>query len=525
MTVTTQPTIGTHASDGFCQGPQFDPNYGKIWPYSSNAPVGRGSFNSPLRIYDIKPQASSFTNIAAAQTIGAAGYAQLVTVTGGGITVTTYANQFALQTDVPRAVQILGAAGTTSVNFTIYGIDQYGFYVTEQITGPAGATIASGKKCFAYILRVFVSGNTTANVSIGCADVFELPYVAADRNYITPYWGGYLDNTLPLTTYATSAALTAGVGTINNQNINAVSLGFASYNTPATAAGILAFKAADIVKGSLFKVTSTQANGATLATDVSTTNWQFLRPGPNCGTAQLSGNPGSVTITNSLVTTSSVIIITVNTPGTGTQGTLEITAQTAGSFTVTSTGGTNDNSTFNYYITSPSPFAGTSTLAAGTTTITALTNPGTPPYIVNSANADSIILVSRKTIGGTAGFLGAPTGSITNATSFVINSYQANAAAQNADTSVVNWVILNPASEGIFTLPDTTSPAVITGGDVYGTYAPSTPSDGVKRLTVSMYVRGTDQVANFIGQATNDTTLLSTEANLYGLAQYSDTNH
>lgn len=527
MTVTTQPTIGTHASDGFCQGPQFDANYGKIWPYSSNAPVGRGSFNSPLRVYDIKPQPASFTNIAAAQTIGAANYMQLATVSGNGVTVTTYAGQAAVATDVPRAVQILGYTGTASMNFTIYGVDQYGFSVTEQITGPTGATIATGKKCFAYIYRIYVSGNTNANVSVGCADIFELPYVAVDRNYITPYWGGYLDNTLPLTTYATSAAFTAGVGTINNQNINAVSLGFASYNTPGTACGRLAVKSGDIIGSNLFKITSTQAGGTTLATDVSTANWRFLKPGPHCGTATLSGNPGAVTITNSLVTANSLIFITINTPGTGTQGVLEITAQTAGSFTVTSTGGTNDNSTFNYLITNPSRFAGTSTLVAGTITINATTNPGTPPYIVNSSNADSIILVTRKSINGSSatGFLGAPNGSISNGQSFVINSNAADTTLQTNDVSVVNWMILNPVGEGIFTLPDSTSPATISSGDVYGTYAPSTPSDGIKRLTVSMYVRATDPVANFIGNANDDTALQSTETNLYGVAQYSDTNH
>lgn len=69
---------------------------------------------------------------------------------------------------------------------------------------------------------------------------------------------------------------------------------------------------------------------------------------------------------------------------------------------------------------------GTATLVGGTVT-------------VNTAAAltASIIMVSRNTVGGTTGNLSAPSASIVNATSFVINSTSAT------DTSTVNWLIIN----------------------------------------------------------------------------------
>lgn len=64
-------------------------------------------------------------------------------------------------------------------------------------------------------------------------------------------------------------------------------------------------------------------------------------------TAMMSGTPGTVTTLNSAVTTSSVIVYARDTTG-GTPGHVSITAQSAGSFTLTSTG--NETSTFNYVV-------------------------------------------------------------------------------------------------------------------------------------------------------------------------------
>src|SRR3546814_11967031 len=47
--------------------------------------------------------------------------------------------------DVPRNVVITGAASVTSVTFTITGTDVFGDDLVETITGPTGATAASGR--------------------------------------------------------------------------------------------------------------------------------------------------------------------------------------------------------------------------------------------------------------------------------------------------------------------------------------------------------------------------------------------
>lgn len=69
---------------------------------------------------------------------------------------------------------------------------------------------------------------------------------------------------------------------------------------------------------------------------------------------------------------------------------------------------------------------GTSTLVAGTVTVS-----------TTAVATASKIFVSVDTPGGTVGFISAPSASIVNATSFVINSSNA------ADTSTVNWWIVN----------------------------------------------------------------------------------
>jgi hypothetical protein len=69
---------------------------------------------------------------------------------------------------------------------------------------------------------------------------------------------------------------------------------------------------------------------------------------------------------------------------------------------------------------------GTSTLVGGTVTVS-----------TTAVATGSLIYVSRNTSGGTAGHLNAPSASIVNGTSFVINS------SSGTDTSTVNWWIVN----------------------------------------------------------------------------------
>src|SRR3546814_5681637 len=76
---------------------------------------------------------------------------------------------------VPRNVVITGAASVTSVTFTITGTDVFGDDLVETITGPTGATAASGKKAFKTVTAIAVSATTTAAVTVGTGDVLGLP--------------------------------------------------------------------------------------------------------------------------------------------------------------------------------------------------------------------------------------------------------------------------------------------------------------------------------------------------------------
>jgi hypothetical protein len=75
---------------------------------------------------------------------------------------------------------------------------------------------------------------------------------------------------------------------------------------------------------------------------------------------------------------------------------------------------------------------GIATLVTGTVTVS-----------TTAVTANSIIILTRQTNGGTAA--GVPTvGTITAGTSFVINSITAGGTAvQAGDTSVIGWMIIN----------------------------------------------------------------------------------
>ena len=107
--------------------------------------------------------------------------------------------------------------------------------------------------------------------------------------------------------------------------------------------------------------TAFQAPGSiTAATSITATNGNIvlgtagnklsIATGANASvgtTAAMTGSPGAVTVSTTACTTSSKIIYSRATTG-GTEGNVSITAQSAGSFTLTSTG--NETSTFNYLI-------------------------------------------------------------------------------------------------------------------------------------------------------------------------------
>jgi len=117
-----------------------------------------------------------------------------------------------------------------------------------------------------------------------------------------------------------------------------------------------AFTASPSVTGSLTAGTTLTATlGAITATNGNLVlgtagNKISITTGANASlgtTAAMGGTPGTVTVTSTAVTTSSIIIFSRNTTG-GTPGNVSISAQTNGSFTLLSTG--NETSTFNYLI-------------------------------------------------------------------------------------------------------------------------------------------------------------------------------
>ena len=98
-----------------------------------------------------------------------------------------------------------------------------------------------------------------------------------------------------------------------------------------------------------------------------------------------------------------------------------------GTYTGTPTYNLSVDASGNVIETALSQASGTATLSSGTVTVN-----------TTLIKAGAKIFVSVNTPGGTQGFLSAPTGSIIDGTSFVINSSSAN------DISTVNWQIINP---------------------------------------------------------------------------------
>lgn len=80
-----------------------------------------------------------------------------------------------------------------------------------------------------------------------------------------------------------------------------------------------------------------------------TANWALTTSTASVGvTGAMSGDPGAVTVTSTAITTSSIILYARATGG-GTLGNVEISTQTTGSFTLTSSS-TTETSTFYYQI-------------------------------------------------------------------------------------------------------------------------------------------------------------------------------
>lgn len=95
---------------------------------------------------------------------------------------------------------------------------------------------------------------------------------------------------------------------------------------------------------------------------------------------------------------------------------------------------------------SPDGGSGIATLVGGTVTVADA-----------RVKTGARILITRNTVGGTLGNLSVPAASITDATSFVINS------DQGTETSTINYLIINPGGDVLgYTLSTTSNITTIT---------------------------------------------------------------
>lgn len=192
------PPKGTHFSDGVRVGPILGSQYVAgtgvnpstlvPTPIDNHSP---GIYVTPTSLLDITPAAVAAANIAAAQTLAAAGYVALTTTSSRGI---TWMSSFSgtsgpggagvIALDVPRNISITGVTATTAANYTVFGWDQYGIPMAETITGPVGATTTVGVKAWKYIQGIYASAGTTGNITVGIGNVYGLPYFVSDANYI-----------------------------------------------------------------------------------------------------------------------------------------------------------------------------------------------------------------------------------------------------------------------------------------------------------------------------------------------------
>lgn len=290
---TTIPSQGTHFSDGLRTGPiigsTFVAGANVLTPSTqTSSPLDQqppGVFNTPMSLLDIIPTPVAIASLAAAQTPVGAGYLTLVSTSGIGATVMTYQSVTGvIKLDVPRTILIQGVANTVTADITVFGWDQYGMPIAEQITGPTAATQAIGKKAFLYVRAVYASGGTTDTISIGVSNVFGLPYYVSDVNYLgIPEWNGLpetnpetatlLGNNLLTSTNASSViSITVADSTayVVGQQISitgaATFRGITANQLNITAKVVALFDATHITYTSLGTATSSGAGGGATVT-------------------------------------------------------------------------------------------------------------------------------------------------------------------------------------------------------------------------------------------------------------------
>jgi hypothetical protein len=166
--------------------------------------------------------------------------------------------------------------------------------------------------------------------------VWKLIYLTNAGGVLTATWVELASST---------GAVVAVVGTASQVSVSTTA-GTATVSLPAAVTAPGSVTATTTLTATLGNITATNGNLV-----LGTLGNKLVIPAGTNGsvgtTAAMSGSPGTVTVSSTAVTTSSIIIFSRDVTG-GVPGQVSITSQTTGSFTLTSTGV--ETSTFNYLI-------------------------------------------------------------------------------------------------------------------------------------------------------------------------------
>jgi hypothetical protein len=451
----TNIPLGTYVSDGVRTGPlytgqvpsslvPFNPNLSLS--YSSYSEYGPGIQLSTQATYNITPnlpnivgQFTSLNNLVAPVTPGGAGP---LTLRGDNSVTKVISDPSGMyvQFDWPR-VPTVTVTGTTAGNrkITLLGYDIYGNPLQHTYTVNAIGTYPSvvtgvnaglsiPAKAFYQITQAYIDGAVTggSTISLGASDIFGLPFLVQDAGDITGIsWGSQSDlssnvGILSSPIIGTSTLVAAGGGSTVDINCGALtsnSVIQATYHTLAGTSGTLSVPTREPTIDFSIKSSS--------ATDTSTVDWTLINPNgsyPSGGTTALVG--GSATIYDSHIQSNDIVQLSVEGVEGGVHGLWTVAITSGKSFTVNSTQGA-ETSDFFYSIT-PSDFpSGTSNpMVSGIVFVPT-------PFV----GANSVIILTYNTPGGTTGVLSVPSAQIQPGVGFTIKS------SSIMDTSTVNWTI------------------------------------------------------------------------------------
>lgn len=439
--------LGTQAEDGLRVGPTLDRTsvdatgaISTIYPYNQ---WGLGSLLSSKNTYNIIPRGPSGAgNIVASGQIAAASW---LTLAGDDYIATQFPNPdypnynaqngpnngpTYLQLDWPRALSVIVAANAeAAANITVFGLDYYGVPLQEAVLNVQNAGTYQMKKAFYVITGIYCNGILNQNVSIQTTDVFGLPYrikSAGDIDSIR--WGSNSDLSVNapiasnVATSGTTVAMTGGTVTVNTTAVTKGSNIQVTRNTEGTASGNLSVPVASVTDNTSFVINSDENS------ETSTINWLITNPPFASGTSAAMVT-GVVVIPTTAVQANSVIQLQMGTFGTAT-GAWRVSSITPGvSFTVTSSDN-NETSTVVWEIIPQDWVSGVSSNLVATAGGSVVT------VSAPSVLANSVILVTYNTLGGTTGVLSVPSASIEPGVGFVIKS------SSTTDTSTVTWTIV-----------------------------------------------------------------------------------